>query len=63
MIGLSIYSPNGTPCISKLNPLSTPTKRYIYLPRGSNGILLIRIGLQMTSDKYFKYIQINTGFI
>ena len=62
LIGLSKFSKNNDGCLSKFNPLSIPTKRYIYLPRYSNGNILIRIGLKMDSPYYFKYIKINDGF-
>ena len=63
MIGLSKFSKNGTGCLSKINPLSTPIKRFIYLPRYANGYVLIRIGLKMNSPYYFKYIKLSEGFI
>ena len=62
MIGLSKLSKNGNGCLSKFNPTSIPTKRYIYLPRYSNGIILVRIGLKMSSPYYFKYIKLNSDF-
>ena len=34
-IGLSKFSKDNAGCISKLNPVSEPTKRYIYLFRYS----------------------------
>ena len=63
MIGLSKFSKNGAGCLSKLNPVSEPTKRYIYLPRYSTGNILVRIGLKMNSPYYFKYIKLIQGFI
>ena len=63
MIGLSKFSKNGAGCLSKLNPISEPTKRYIYLPRYSTGNILVRIGLKMDTPYYFKYIKLTQGFI
>ena len=63
MIGLSKFSKDNAGCLSKLNPVSEPTKRYIYLPRYSTGNILVRIGLKMDSPYHFKYIKLTQGFI
>ena len=63
MIGLSKYSPNDSPCLSKFNPVSYFYKRYIYLPRNSSGNIIVRVAINMNSNKYFRYIKLSSNFI
>lgn len=55
---------NGTGCLNMYSDyISTPIKKYCYLPNGTNGILYIRLGLPSNKDYLIKYIKVSRGFI
>lgn len=53
--GVHRFNVNGSPC---LNIESTSIVKYCYLPYPSTGTLYIKIGLNGTTHKRFKYIQL-----
>ena len=66
IIGLNNHTKNinGTGCLSMFsNYVSTPQKKYCYLPNGSTGRLLVKLGFKNNEDFLIKYIKVTNGFI
>ena len=56
---------DGTGCLSTFGSnVSTSTKKYCYLPLSlSDSVLYIRCGLKLNSNKKFRYIKVEVGFV
>ena len=63
--GVNSYNKNtqDLPCLSTSGSYpSTSTKKYVYIPLNSSGVIYVRIGLRMNSNIKIRYIKLTTGF-